>query len=95
MSKYAVDKVLWQIARDPALEQAFKNDRVAFLAGRDLTGTEHLALMDFDVRALFQGGAHPFMIYMSAQRMMGGWSYQFMKDYVARIHDLKMVDIKT
>ena len=51
--------------------------------------------MDFDVRALFQGGAHPFMIYMSAQRMMGGWSYQFMKDYVARIHDLKMVDIKT
>jgi len=51
--------------------------------------------MEFDIRALFQGGAHPFMIYMSAQRMMGGWSYQFMTDYVAKIHDLKLVDIKT
>jgi len=95
MSKYAVDKVLWQVARDVSLEQAFKNDRAAFLLGRDLTPTEHTALMEFDIRALFQGGAHPFMIYMSAQRMMGGWSYQFMTDYVAKIHDLKLVDIKT
>jgi len=95
MSKYALDKVLWQIARDPNLEHSFKTDREGFLAGRDLTAAEHAALIDFDVRAMFEGGAHPFMIYMSAQRMMGGWSFQFMKDYVAKIQGLKMVDIKT
>ena len=95
MSKYAVDKVLWQIARDPGLEQAFKQDRTAFLEGRDLSESEYESLIAFDIRAMFQAGAHPFLIYMAAQRMMGGWSFQFMKDYVARIADLKLVDIKT
>lgn len=95
MSRYAVDKLLWQIARDPAFEDSFKADREKILAGRDLTPEEHQALTDFDVRALFLGGAHPFMIYMSAQRMMGGWSYQFMIDYVEKLRGLKMVNINT
>ncbi len=95
MTKYAVDKVLWQIARDTRLEEEFKNNRADFLGGRDLEAGEQAALLAWDIRSLFQGGGHPFLIYMASQRMMGGWSYQFMKDYVALIHDLKLVDIKT
>jgi hypothetical protein len=95
MTKYAVDKVLYQIARDTGLEAAFKVDREAFLAGRELDAAEHAALASFDISALFQGGAHPFLIYMAAQRMMGGWSYQFMTDYVAKVAGLKLADIAT
>jgi hypothetical protein len=95
MTKYAVDKVLWQIARDTKLEEEFKTNRDSFLTGRDLEENEHAALLQWDIRTLFQGGAHPFLIYMASQRMMGGWSFQFMTDYVALIHDLKLVDIKT
>jgi hypothetical protein len=95
MSKYAVDKVLWQIARDPAFEEVFKADAAAQLEGRDLEEGERAALLAFNIREMFQGGGHPFLIYMAAQRMRGGWSFQFMTDYVDEIKDLKLVDIRT
>ena len=95
MTKYAVDKVLWQVSRDPAAEERFKHDRAGFLAGRELNGAEHAALLGWDVRTLFVNGAHPFLIYMASIKVSGGWSFQFMSDYVKALEGLSLVDITT
>ena len=53
MSRYATNRVLWEVAADGDLAQRLHNEPQTALAGRDLTEEERTALAKADVRALF------------------------------------------
>ncbi len=82
MSRYAVNKVLWQVARDDAMAAGFAEEPDRFLAGRGLTGEEHRNLRGRDIAALFAAGAHPFLLYTFRIRLAGGWSVPLMVEHV-------------
>lgn len=95
MSRYALDKVLWEYAREPAFKAAFDADAAAAIADRDLSGAERAALAAHDQRAIFMLGAHPFLLYSFAIALNGGWSFEMMHEYVARLEGLELGDIET
>lgn len=95
MTRYALDKVLWNYAREPRFKTAFDADPAAAIADRELSGPEHAALAARDLRAIFTLGAHPFLLYSFAIAANGGWSMEMMKDYVARLEGLELRDIET
>lgn len=95
MTRYALDKVLWNYARDPEFKARFDADPASAIDGLELSGTERAALASRDVRSIFQLGAHPFLLYSFAIASDGGWSMDMMKDYVARLQGLKLGDIET
>ena len=59
MSRYAVNKVLWQVARDDDAAAMYIDSPAGFLAGRALTDEEHRQLSTRDYAALFASGAPP------------------------------------
>lgn len=85
MSRYAVNKVLWQVARDDAHAASYLASPETFLADRPLTPEEHRQLRDRDYAALFASGAHPFLLYTFKIKVEGGWSFPLMVDYVKSI----------
>jgi protocatechuate 4,5-dioxygenase alpha chain len=95
MSKYAVDKVLWEIGQRNEAVVAFDADAEAFLAGRELEDDERRALAARDLRAIFQLGCHPFLLYFFAIRIAGGWTFGLMIDYVKALEGLELLDIET
>jgi hypothetical protein len=95
MSRYQVNRVLWEVARSGEVAEAFAADPGAVLADRELDEAERAALQRADIRAIFVLGAHPFLLYSFALRVHGSWSFQFMVDYVAQIEDLDLIDIST
>lgn len=95
MTRYALDKVLWNYAREPGFKAAFDADPAAAIAGRELSDAERAALAARDARAIFLLGAHPFLIYSFSIAANGGWSMEMMKDYVARLEGLELGDIET
>lgn len=95
MTRYALDKVLWNYAREPQFKTAFDTDPAAAIADRELSETERAVLSARDLRAIFQLGAHPFLLYSFAIAVNGGWSMEMMKDYVAKLEGLDLGDIET
>jgi hypothetical protein len=95
MTRYALDKVLWNYARETGFRAAFDADPGKAIAGRELSGDEHAALSARDFRAIFVLGAHPFLLYSFAIASNGGWSMEMMKDYVGRLEGLPLGDIET
>jgi protocatechuate 4,5-dioxygenase alpha chain len=95
MSRYALDKVLWTYAREPDFRARFDADAGAAVAGRGLSGPERAALERRDFRAILELGAHPFLLYSFAIAANGGWSFDMMKDYVARLDGVVLGDIET
>lgn len=59
MSLYQVNRVLWEVAKQPPVTAQFQADPASVLAGRDLEPAERDALERRDVRAIFELGAHP------------------------------------
>lgn len=95
MTRYATSRVMWEITRDRDLAERFRADPAAVLAGRDLDDAEHTALAAQDVRALFELGIHPFVVYHFALRLAGGMSMAFMQDYLARLQGLTVGNLET
>jgi protocatechuate 4,5-dioxygenase alpha chain len=95
MSRYGLDKILWTYARDPEFRRAFDQDAAAATAGGTLTEDERTALLTRDARAIFELGAHPFLLYSFAIAANGGWSFEMMKNYVGRLEGLTPGDIET
>lgn len=95
MSRYALDKVLWNYAREPEFKARLDADPRFAIADRDLSDAERAALCERDFRAIFQLGAHPFLLYSFAIAANGGWSFDMMKDYVGRLEGLTLGDIET
>jgi hypothetical protein len=88
MSRYAVNKVLWQVARDDAIAAEFKETPEKVLANRGLTEEEHRQLLERDFAALFAAGAHPFLLFTFRIKISGGWSYPMMVEHVKALADI-------
>lgn len=95
MTRYAVDKVLWKVAKDPEFGATYFENPAASIEGFELDKLEQDALVGQSIRALFELGAHPFLLYSYAITKNGGWSPQFMQDYVAQLEGLTLGDIET
>lgn len=95
MSRYQLDKVLWEYAREPAFKSRFDADPLAAITSRTLTQAERDALGARDLRAIFVLGAHPFLLYSFAIALNGGWSFDMMREYVAKLEGLELGDIET
>lgn len=95
MSRYTVNKVLFDVYSDHETAAAFTSDTDAFLQGRDLEPQERAALADRDVRGLMASGAHPFLIFNFAIQLNGGFSFEFCLDYVGKLQGLSVGDIAT
>ncbi len=89
MSRYAVNKALWQVGRDDALAALYMEAPERFLEGRSLTGEEHRQLLTQDYGAMFAAGAHPFLLYTFRLKVSGGWSFPMM---AAHIKALSAID---
>jgi hypothetical protein len=88
MSLYAVDKALWQIARDHVACAEYRADPIAYLSGRELAADEHDELLQMDYAALLARGAHPFLLYTCRIRLSDGWTYQLMIDHIKAFEGL-------
>ena len=95
MSHYATSRVMWEITRDRELAERFRADPAAVLDGWDLDDAERKALAAQDVRALFELGIHPFVVYHFALRLAGGISMAFMQDYLAQLKGLTVGNLET
>ena len=96
MSRYAVNKVLWQVARDDEMAAVYKETPENFLADRGLTDEEHRQLLERDFAALFAAGAHPFLLFTFRIKISGGWSYPMMVEHVKALADIDPpLDIST
>ena len=96
MSRYAVNKALWQVGRDDAEAARYLEDPERFLAGRPLTTEEHRRLLTRDYATMFAAGAHPFLLYTFRLKVSGGWSYPMMVEHVAALADIDPpLDIST
>lgn len=95
MTRYAMDKVLWRYGQDSNYRAAFNDNPGVALANEELEDRERAALLAKDVREIFSLGAHPFLVYSFAIQANGGWSFQFMHDYVERLKGLELQNIET
>lgn len=95
MSRYATSRVMWEVTRDRDLAARFQADPAAVLEGRSLDETERAALMAADVRALFELGIHPFVVYHFALRLEGRMSLPFMQNYLAQLKGLTVGNLET
>lgn len=62
MSLYQVQKLLYGLNREPALQERFLNDREALLAEYTLTADERSAFATQDLGWLYVLGAHPSLL---------------------------------
>ena len=62
MSTFAVNKLCRDASRDPAFRDALKGDPKSAMASLALTEQERAALIAGDVKALFEQGAHPYLL---------------------------------
>ncbi|MEO7786315.1 MAG: hypothetical protein ABIR77_00615 [Sphingomicrobium sp.] len=96
MSRYAVNKVLWEVGRDDDLAAAYVADPAAFLAGRSLTADEHRQLMERDYAGMFAAGAHPFLLYTYRIKLNGGFSFPMLMEHVKSLAGIEPpLDIST
>ena len=58
MSLYYVQKLLYQLNRDPLVRKRFESDKAALLDEYELTGEERTALEDGDVGLLYVMGVN-------------------------------------
>jgi hypothetical protein len=62
MSAYALNKLLREVNRNPAVRDAFFRDRAIVAEGYDLDAEERRAVLEQDVGALYRLGAHGLIL---------------------------------
>lgn len=72
MSVYAINKVCWLIERSAEFRQRLREDPQAALAPFPLDPEEARGLREGDVVALFQRGAHPFLLQHLGRHHIAG-----------------------
>lgn len=66
---YNVHKFLWELRRNPALADRFKQDPEGTLQAYGLADEERRALLERDFRKLYDAGANPYILYFGALQM--------------------------
>jgi Aromatic-ring-opening dioxygenase LigAB, LigA subunit len=62
MSLYQLQKLMYEVNRDPERRDAYRNDGPAFIARFELTAEEKDAVARLDVRTLYRLGVHPLLL---------------------------------
>jgi hypothetical protein len=62
MSIYTVNKLCHRVFHDVAFREAVKRDPKAAIADWPFTDAERKALLDGDVKQLYEWGGHPFLL---------------------------------
>jgi hypothetical protein len=70
VSLYGVQKAMYLLKKDKALQGRFRQDAAAALAGHDLAAHELAALAAGDLAGLYRMGVHPLLL-APYSRMMG------------------------
>lgn len=86
MSLYYVQKVLYQLNRDPGIRKRFEADRAAVLDEYELTAEERSALLEGDVGLLYVMGVNGQILMHYAALLGQPWDVYIkaMKDGVAK-----------
>jgi hypothetical protein len=69
MSRYGVDKLLREVMVSDDARDKFRADARTFIEGRDLSPVEREAILAGEYPALYDAGAHPFLLNMFAMRL--------------------------
>ena len=70
MSLHAVERLLFEMNRDPSKVSRFRADAEELLRGRDLTPRERELIASGDVLGLYRHGVHPLLL-APASRFFG------------------------
>jgi hypothetical protein len=62
MSLYQLQKLIYEVNRNPERREAYRADGVAFASRYDLTPQEQEAIKKLDIRKLYQLGVHPLLL---------------------------------
>ena len=62
MSAYQVNKLCHRLYHDRALRDAVKADPAKAIADWPLSDAERTALLNGDIKRLYESGAHPFLL---------------------------------
>lgn len=62
MSLYQIQKLMYEVNRDPERRAEYRKDKAAFAARYDLTAEEQDAITQLDIRRLYQFGVHPLLL---------------------------------
>ena len=62
MSAYQINKLCHRVFHDVAFREAVKRDPAAAIADWPFTEAERKALMEGDIRRLYEWGTHPFLL---------------------------------
>jgi hypothetical protein len=86
MSLYYVQKVLYQLNRDPGIRKRFQADRASVLDEYELTADERTALLEGDVGLLYVMGVNGQILMHYAALLGQPWDVYIkaMKDGVAK-----------
>jgi Aromatic-ring-opening dioxygenase LigAB, LigA subunit len=86
MSLYYVQKVLYQLNRDPGIRKRFQSDRAAVLDEYELAADERAALLEGDVGLLYVMGVNGQILMHYAALLGQPWDVYIkaMKDGVAK-----------
>lgn len=62
MSLYQIQKLIYDVNRNPERREAYRADAAAFVARYELSAEEQAAINDLDIRKLYQFGVHPLLL---------------------------------
>jgi Aromatic-ring-opening dioxygenase LigAB, LigA subunit len=62
MSLYQLQKMIYEVNRNPECRDRYRTDRAGFVARYQLTPEEQTAIIELDVRTLYQFGVHPLLL---------------------------------
>jgi hypothetical protein len=62
MSLYQIQKLIYEVNRNPECRDAYRADGSAFVARYELTDEEQKAILNLDIRKLYQFGVHPLLL---------------------------------
>ena len=82
MSLYATQKLLYQLNRDPAVQQRWRDDRAALVASFDLDDEERAAVLAGDVGKLYVLGSNGQLLMHFAALLGMPWA-----DYIEAMRE--------
>jgi hypothetical protein len=62
MSLYQLQKLMYEVNRNPERREEYRKDKASFAARYDLTDEEKDAVTQLDIRRLYQLGVHPLLL---------------------------------
>jgi hypothetical protein len=66
---YNVQKLLWDVRRDPVVAQRFRSEPDAVLDSYQITGEHRAAMRTLDLKGLYDAGANPYLLYFCALQL--------------------------